>query len=219
MLRFCTAFVLALCLPVAGVAGPEGPVRVIDGDTLDVGDTRVRLHGIDAPERDQTCQRHATGETWACGDWVTREARARYEGRIADCDTIDTDRYGRVVARCEVGGVDIGRSLVSDGLAFAYRRYSMDYDLEEKGAAVNDRGLHASRVMTPSDYRAARAVVPQPSRADCPIKGNISSKGTRIYHMPGQEHYDRTRISTSKGERWFCSEGEARAAGWRRARR
>jgi len=53
----------------------------------------------------------------------------------------------------------------------------------------------------------------------CAIKGNISRKGERIYHVPGQEHYGATRISTGKGERWFCSEAEARAAGWRRAKR
>ena len=108
---------------------------------------------------------------------------------------------------------------MSDGLAFAYRRYSMDYDLDEKAAAVNDRGLHANRVQVPSEYRAARANVAQHSRSDCAIKGNISSKGVRIYHMPGQEHYGLTRISAAKGERWFCSEAEAQAAGWRRARR
>jgi hypothetical protein len=54
----------------------------------------------------------------------------------------------------------------------------------------------------------------------CNIKGNISiNSGERIYHVPGQEYYDETRITTSKGERWFCSEQEARAAGWRRAKR
>lgn len=53
----------------------------------------------------------------------------------------------------------------------------------------------------------------------CNIKGNISlNTGQKIYHVPGQEHYSETRISTDKGERWFCSEAEARAAGWRRAR-
>ena len=50
------------------------------------------------------------------------------------------------------------------------------------------------------------------------IKGNISGNG-RIYHMPGQYDYARTRINTGKGERWFCSEAEARAAGWRAAKR
>lgn len=54
---------------------------------------------------------------------------------------------------------------------------------------------------------------------DCLIKGNISSKGERIYHVPGGQFYDRTVISTSKGEKWFCSEKEAQNAGWRRSLR
>ena len=52
----------------------------------------------------------------------------------------------------------------------------------------------------------------------CNIKGNVSTQGERIYHMPGDKYYDDTRISSSHGERWFCSEEEARAAGWRRSR-
>lgn len=53
---------------------------------------------------------------------------------------------------------------------------------------------------------------------ECVIKGNVSTQGERIYHVPGQKYYDDTRISRSHGERWFCSEEEARAAGWRRSR-
>ncbi|WDR07570.1 hypothetical protein PSQ90_14990 [Devosia rhodophyticola] len=52
----------------------------------------------------------------------------------------------------------------------------------------------------------------------CNIKGNVSTRGERIYHVPGQRYYNQTRISASHGERWFCSEAEARAAGWRRSR-
>jgi len=52
----------------------------------------------------------------------------------------------------------------------------------------------------------------------CDIKRNINNKGVRIYHVPGQRYYQATQINTSKGERWFCTEDEARAAGWRRAR-
>lgn len=52
----------------------------------------------------------------------------------------------------------------------------------------------------------------------CDIKGNVSTRGERIYHVPGQKYYDDTRISASHGERWFCSEAEARAAGWRRSK-
>jgi hypothetical protein len=58
-----------------------------------------------------------------------------------------------------------------------------------------------------------------PPLVGCSIKGNISYvTGERIYHMPGQEFYDATIINPLKGERWFCSEEEAQAAGWRRAR-
>lgn len=54
---------------------------------------------------------------------------------------------------------------------------------------------------------------------NCLIKGNISSSGEKIYHMPGGQYYDRTSINESKGERWFCSEQEAKDAGWRRSMR
>lgn len=54
---------------------------------------------------------------------------------------------------------------------------------------------------------------------NCNIKGNINSKKEKIYHMPGQVNYDTTKIDTSKGERWFCSEAEAQQAGWRKAKR
>ncbi|SEP82394.1 hypothetical protein SAMN05428969_1069 [Devosia sp. YR412] len=55
-------------------------------------------------------------------------------------------------------------------------------------------------------------------QGNCVIKGNINTQGERIYHVPGQKYYNDTRISASHGERWFCSEEEARAAGWRRSR-
>jgi len=54
---------------------------------------------------------------------------------------------------------------------------------------------------------------------NCNIKGNVNTQGERIYHVPGQKYYNDTRISASHGERWFCSEAEARAAGWRKSRR
>jgi endonuclease YncB( thermonuclease family) len=217
MLRICAIFVLLL-LPVTLTAAPDGRVRVIDADTWDVGGKRVRLYGIDAPELAQTCT-NRQGVEWACGRWATDQVRARYGGRVATCSAVTTDRYGRIVARCFIAGRDVGRALVSDGLAFAYRRYSMDYDLEEKQAAVNDRGLHASRVQSPAAYRADGRTGSAAPVGACGIKGNISSKGRRIYHVPGQQNYDETRISPAKGERWFCTESAAVAAGWRRARR
>ncbi|WP_245437710.1 MULTISPECIES: hypothetical protein [unclassified Mesorhizobium] len=64
------------------------------------------------------------------------------------------------------------------------------------------------------------AIEKGPEFTSCNIKGNISyNTGEKIYHVPGQEYYSETRISMLKGERWFCSEAEAIAAGWRKARR
>ncbi|WP_294609358.1 thermonuclease family protein [uncultured Roseovarius sp.] len=224
MLRICTLFVLAMACPgqPAGAQTFSGRVVVIDGDTLDVGQTRVRLHGIDAPELGQTCT-NRNGVSWDCGTWVADQVRRRFEGHRARCQAVEKDKYGRTVARCEVADQDIGRALVRDGLALAYRQYSMAYDLDEKGAAVSARGLHGHVMARPAEYRrnlrdkrAGQNPAPDPT---CVIKGNINGKGRRIYHMPGQQHYERTTIRTARAERWFCSEAEARAAGWRRAKR
>ena len=65
---------------------------------------------------------------------------------------------------------------------------------------------------------AAACCISACTQAGCVIKRNISSSGERIYHVPGQRYYDNTQINESKGERWFCSEQEAVAAGWRKAR-
>lgn len=220
MLRVCSAFILATLLVAANPAAADisGKVRVIDGDTLDVGTTRIRLHGIDAPERGQPCTT-LTGQNWACGDWVTQQVRDRFEGREARCTARDKDRYGRIVAQCTVGQQDIGQVLVQDGLAYAYRKYAMDYDLDEKAAFVADRGIHGFVLQSPARYRLTRIKGREGDDPDCQIKGNINAQGARIYHMVGQKYYARTGIRPEKGERWFCSEAQARASGWRPAKR
>lgn len=63
----------------------------------------------------------------------------------------------------------------------------------------------------------ARSTGTESPLTDCKIKGNISSKGEKIYHTPGCNSYDKTVISTSVGEKWFCTEQDARDAGWRKA--
>lgn len=216
MLRICSALVL-ICASLPVWADVSGPVRVIDADTIDVGDIRVRLHAIDAPEQDQSCQTEH-GVDFACGAWASAQVADRFEGAHVRCTQRDTDRYGRMVATCQVDGIDMGQEIVSQGWAFAYRRYGMDYDLDEKSAYVSDRGLHGFRVQSPAQFRETRTKGRIPPNPSCRIKGNISKNG-RIYHVPGQEFYERTGINTERGERWFCSATEARAAGWRAARR
>ncbi|MFA8441502.1 thermonuclease family protein [Yoonia sp.] len=214
MLRILIWLITLTAVPA--LAAPNGTIRVVDADTIDVGGTRVRLFGIDAPEMGQPCR--ADGREWDCGAWTRDAVRNAFEGAFARCQARDTDRYGRVVAQCSVDGQDMGQMIVRSGLAWAYRRYSDTYDLDEKAAAIAERGLWAVEVQMPSDYRAAGVADDPAPNQNCAIKGNISSGG-RIYHMPGQEHYTRTRINPANGERWFCSRAEAEAAGWRAARR
>jgi hypothetical protein len=79
------------------------------------------------------------------------------------------------------------------------------------GVATNQSAVSYAIAAVPS------LVSGQPSPS-CVIKGNISMSGERIYHVPGQRYYDETRIKPAYGERWFCSEEEARAAGWRKSK-
>lgn len=216
MLRICFVFVLSI-FPVWASAEVTGKVRVIDADTIDVSGTRVRLHAIDAPEMDQTCDTK-DGVSFACGQWATAQVRDRFEGKVADCTPRDVDKYGRIVAQCRVDGLDMGEVIVSEGWAFAFRRYGMEYDLTEKAAFVAARGLHAAQVQSPAQFRAAQFKAPTNADGACAIKGNISKNG-RIFHVPGQKFYKNTQINPARGERWFCSAAEARAAGWRAARR
>ena len=123
--------------------------------------------------------------------------------------------YGRVVAVCRIDGVDLQQTLVRQGLAFAYRRFSHDYVADEGAAAAKFLGLWASDVQRPAEFRAERSAFGD-ADPSCPIKGNISASGN-IYHLPGSTHYAKTRISGARGERWFCSVAEAEQAGWRAA--
>ncbi|GAA0867940.1 hypothetical protein GCM10009116_02750 [Brevundimonas basaltis] len=128
-----------------------GVGRVIDGDTLDVGGVRVRLHGIDAFERNQTCD--GPGGPWACGAAATQALKARADGRGLVCDVMDIDRYGRKVSRCEQAGVDVARALVVEGLALAYRRYSRDYVDDERVAQASAAGAWNGSFDRPEQWR------------------------------------------------------------------
>ena len=138
------------------------------------------------------------------------------QGATLRCTPRDTDEYGRSVSVCKNGNTDINAEMVRAGLALAYRRYSNDYVDEETEAKSARRGLWAGEFTPPWDWRReSRAETTQ--KSGCVIKGNINQSGERIYHLPGSDAYDRTKIDPRSGERWFCSEAEARAAGWRPA--
>ena len=197
----------------------SGPARVVDGDTMDVRGTRIRLFGIDAPERDQMCRDRK--RSWACGQRATRALRDRIGNRTVRCD--ERDREDRIVAVCRAGAVELNQWMVREGWALAYRHFTRSYVDEENRARAARRGIWRGEFVPPWDWRRGKRLsgarrTAQKVSGGCRIKGNISTSGKRIYHVPGGRSYDDVRINTGKGERWFCSESEASRAGWRKSR-
>lgn len=193
-------------------------VRVVDGDTLDVNSVRYRLHGIDAPEAGQTCA-DRVGSRWDCGQAAITFIKKLIVTGSVTCDDRGQDAYGRTLAVCFAGNKDINAEMVRSGMAWAFRRYSLDYAPLETIAAGAGVGVWQAATETPWDYRSQRWRSSDNSAPDpaCPIKGNVSRKQEKIYHVPWSKDYGKTKIDESKGERWFCSEDEAVAAGWRAA--
>ncbi len=109
--------------------------------------TRIRLHGIDAPESRQTCRQGGQQAALALADKIAR--------RPVSCSPKDTDRYGRVVAVCRAGDEDLNAWLVSEGHAVAYRQYSRDYVALEDQARAAKRGIWAGEFMVPAEWRKA----------------------------------------------------------------
>ncbi len=210
---FIIATLIAV-MPVSALADITGTARVIDGDTIEVQGQKIRLHGIDAPEGRQLC--FDDGEPWLCGTDATNALRHKIGDRPVTCEELDRDRYERIVAKCMLNGEDIGEWMVLRGWAVAYIYYSYEYTRAEATAKAKERGIWASEFEMPWDWRKMMRGNDAPG--DCRIKGNINSEGERIYHLPDGKWYDRTKISTEKGERWLCNEAEAQAAGWRASR-
>lgn len=220
-LLLATALVAPVAPPVHARTVIEGTrVTVIDGDTLDVGVVRVRLFGIDTPELGQRCASGRGDGAWACGARAAERLTALVDGASVSCDPMGRDGYGRTLAVCRVHGEDIGETLVREGLAWAFRRYSENYALAEDEARRAQRGVWRAETTPPWTYREQRwtGAAGRAPRPGCPIKGNITAQGEKVYHTPWSPWYERTTVDERRGERWFCDEAEAATAGWRAAR-
>jgi endonuclease YncB( thermonuclease family) len=229
MRAFFLPLSLVLCLMTlpAIAQSLSGQADVVDGDTLAIRgeQTRIRLYGVDAPEGKQTCN-DAEGKRYLCGSRAADVLSALIgrNGRVS-CQEEDWDRYGRVVAVRHVNGRDINGELIRQGWAVEYGQYSDGrYSNEETEARQAKRGLWAGTFVMPWDWRQgerlpseAAGEIAKTAERKCDIKGNISGSG-RIYPVPGSRHYENTQVNEAAGERWFCSEDEAKGAGWRAPR-
>lgn len=143
---------LVFLLPSSRVAADMvGEARIIDGDTVEIGGERIRLHGIDAPESRQTCT--VVGEEWRCGESATLALVDEIAGQSVTCKGNKRDRYGRLIAVCYAGSDDLNAWMVRGGWAVAYRRYSKDYVEEEDEARAAGDGVWRGDFTLPWEWR------------------------------------------------------------------
>jgi len=128
-----------------------GNARVIDGDTININNNKIRLHGIDAPETKQTCKLDSVD--WFCGKQSTEELKKIINNQSVECKVNDIDIYNRYVAICLVNELNLNQWMVKKGWAIAYRYYSTDYIIEEKYARDNKSGIWKSEFLKPYQYR------------------------------------------------------------------
>ena len=130
-------------------------VRVIDGDTFELDGAKIRLHGIDAFEKNQKCYKH--GENVDCGALATDYLSFLLTGKNISCNKKFSDRYGRNVSICTVDGIDISKMMVRQGWAKAYTKYSSDYIEDEQFAKDNLLGAWTKDFIEPKDQRGKKA--------------------------------------------------------------
>ena len=227
-------------------AGLIKVVRVIDGDTIEIeGGERVRYIGIDTPETvDPRKPVQCFGvEASRKNKELVEGKEIRLEKDITDRDKYGRLlRYvwvGDTLINLEL----VKQGFAS---SYSYPpdiKYQDDFVEAEREARDAKRGLWDACQQADSSTVAAPVIAPSPSQTEtsvvapvvttppslqtetssaitptsCIIKGNINSSGEMIYHLPGCGSYNATKIDEGRGEKWFCSESQALATGWRKA--
>ena len=146
----------------------RGKAYATDGDTIRIGEHKIRVYGIDAPESRQNCQ---TAERQVpCGKFAKDHLAALLAQHAVACEVKAVDRYKRYVALCTANGIDVGRQMVRDGFAKEYRQYSRgEYTADEAYARDHRLGTWAYEMDDPAHWRACNLPQRKNSRpADCP---------------------------------------------------
>jgi endonuclease YncB( thermonuclease family) len=213
---------LALAAQGEKVAANPG-VRVIDGDTLQIDGRTVQLYGIDAPELGQYCERN--GELWECGMEAALflQKTVEFEGPPIECSPWGEEPASGsgselVIGVCQVGPKVVGLTMVQNGYAMALPDSFPDYKEAEKQARQAKLGLWRGDFVPPWQWREGKGGEVRSSDwvRRCSIKGALGRAGEAIYYVPTDPDYDQVALDRARGERMFCSDEEARAAGWTR---
>ena len=138
----------------------EGIPKVIDGDSLEINNNKIRLFGIDAPEKKQICNKEyiiisflSFQKKYECGLLATNQLEKLINNKIVKCISEIKDRYNRYLSICYLKNKDINSWLVKNGYAIAYRRYSKKYILEEQHAKKNRLGIWKGTFQNPEEWR------------------------------------------------------------------
>ena len=235
---------LLLILPIVAVshAFAAGPI-VRDGGTIQLGEVTYRLDGIDAPELDQICiDEHA--DPWACGIEARDQLTKLIGDREVHCEDLGLDpTKKRHLGLCSVAGesTSLNALAVRQGLALNSEPSAKGRFRDDEAAAKDRRsGLWRGCFVTPAEFRRGKkdgALLGDACRADkdreiravlfpadpvmppgCPIKGKLAIRArvtgnVGVYHLQGCRSYP----ALTKPDRWFCSEEDAQAAGFRKA--
>ena len=195
--------------------------RVIDGDTIELGNgERVRYIGIDTPE---TVDPRKPVQCF--GVEASKKNKELVEGKSVrlEKDITDRDKYNRLLRYVWIGDTFVNLELVKQGFAQSYSyppdiKYQDQFVGAQKEARETKTGLWgACPAVTGTTVAPLPMQTGNATSGSCVIKGNISSSGEKIYHLPGCGSYVKTQVDEARGERWFCSESEAQSSGWRRA--
>ncbi|MEM8973767.1 MAG: thermonuclease family protein [Pseudomonadota bacterium] len=217
MLRLVLGILALIATSQASAAmDVRGQAFVINGAIIKVGETLVRLRDIDPPVSNQRCDL-GNGTEWYCGRSAAAVLRLMAHTRSVSCQLSGEKDQAKLaeLATCQAAGQDIGEEMLRRGMAWAAKGAPPVYREAEREARDRKMGVFQAATATALQFRALRL---RDARAkfgkDCVIKGNVDLFGRRIYHTPWSQWYALTKVSESKGDRWFCSEKEAVAAGW-----
>ena len=138
----------------------SGIAKVIDGDTLRINEKKIRLLGIDAPEKKQQCRKawlsisfFTLNKEYPCGEISTDKLKRKINNKPIICKWTDKDRYMRFIAECYKKKLNINAWMVQNGYALAYRKYSTKFIAQENIARKEQLGIWAGSFEMPWDYR------------------------------------------------------------------